>query len=88
MFWDICPITYLDEAKDKRQLEEAIFWVLENTIKLPNRACIEGGLHGLGEIAHKHEKRVKEIITNFLKTAQLDASLKGYAERARNGDVL
>jgi hypothetical protein len=87
MFWDVCPISNLDKAHDRQELEDAIFWVLENTIKLPHRACIEGGLHGLGEIAYQHEKRVNEVITNFLKTAPLDSTLKGYAERARNGDV-
>lgn len=88
MFWDVCPITNLDEAEDKRELEDAIFWVLENTIKLPHRARIEAGLHGFGEIAYKYEKRVKDVITDFLKTAQLDAALRRYAERARNGQIL
>ena len=88
MFWDVCPISYLVEAKERRDLEDAVFWVLENTIKLPHRACIEAGLHGLGDIAFSYERRVKEVIDGFLKTARLDAALRGYAERAREGCIL
>jgi hypothetical protein len=88
MFWDVCPISYLDEAKDRQELEDAVFWVLENTIKLRHRACIEAGLHGLGDIAYRYERRVKEIIDGFLKTARLDRALSGYAERAREGCIL
>jgi len=88
MFWDVCPtVTNLDNAKDQKELEEAIFWVLENIIRLPHRACIEGGLHGLGEISCYYEKRVREVITEFLKTAQFDPVLRKYAENASVGDV-
>lgn len=88
MFWDVCPISYLEVVEERRDLEDAVFWVLENTIRLPHRACIEAGLHGLGDIAHRYERRVKEVIDGFLKTARLDAALRAYAERARKGRIL
>jgi len=88
MFWDVCPLSNLDKANDKAELEAAVFSVLEDTIRLPHRACIEAGLHGLGNIAYSYERRVKEVIDRFLKTARLDAALKGYAERAREGCIL
>ena len=78
----------MDEAAHKRELEDAVFSVLEDTIRIPHRACIEGGLHGLGEIACFFERRVKDVVDRFLKTARLDKALRGYAERAREGSVL
>jgi hypothetical protein len=87
MFWDVCPISYLDEAKDARDLEDAVFWVLEETLHLRHRACIEAGLHGLGEMAYRHEERVKQVIDRFLQRAQIDATLREYAECAREGAV-
>ncbi len=87
MFWDLCPLSYLEEANDKERLEEAVFGVLEGTIRLPHRACVEAGLHGLGELAASCESRVKKVIDEFLKTARLDVALRGYAERAREGCI-
>jgi hypothetical protein len=88
MFWDVCPLSYLEDASERSELEEAVFWVLENTIKLHHRACIEGGLHGLGEVACQYEARVKDVIDRFLVEAEIDPVLRGYAERAREGNVL
>jgi hypothetical protein len=88
MFWDVCPISYLDGAKDPRDLEDAVFSVLEDTIRLPHRACIEAGLHGLGEIAYRYEARVRQVVDAFLETTRLDPTLRGYAERAREGCIL
>ncbi|HYG21453.1 MAG TPA: hypothetical protein VEH04_01640 [Verrucomicrobiae bacterium] len=87
MFWDVCPLSYLDEANDKAALEDAVFSVLEDTIRLPHGACIEAGLHGLGEMASSYEHRVKEVINRFVRTARLDAALREYAEHAREGSI-
>jgi hypothetical protein len=88
MFWDVCPISYLDDSKDTGELEDAIFSVLSDTIRIPHRACIEGGLHGLGEVAYRYEAQVRKIIDDFLATAKIDDTLRGYAERAREGAIL
>ena len=88
MFWDVCPLSYLDGTTDAPVLEEAIFSVLHDTIRIPHRACIEGGLHGLGDIAYRYEDRVKEMIDEFLLEVHLDETLLHYAESARVGDIL
>jgi hypothetical protein len=85
MFWDVCPLSYFHEAADAQELEDAIFSVLEDTLRIPHRACTEAAVHGLGEIAYRYPARVKDVIDAYLKTAQLDAALQGYAERAREG---
>jgi hypothetical protein len=88
MFWDICPLTYLEKATDRPALEEAVFSVLEKTLLIEHRACREGALHGLGEIAYAYPERVSNIVGSFLAKAEVDAVLKSYAERAQHGNVL
>lgn len=61
--------------------------IWEKTIQLPHRACIEGGLHGLGHLAYRHEARVKQVVDRILKSAYTDATLRKYAEHAREGSV-
>lgn len=88
MFWDVCPLSYLEDSTDASDLEDAIFSVLSDTIRIPHRACIEGGLHGLGDIAYRYEARVQKIIDDYLETAKIDDTLRGYAESAREGAIL
>ena len=88
MFWDVCPLVYLEDSADVSDLEDAIFSVLSDTIRIPQRACIEGGLHGLGDIAYRYPARVQKIIDDFLDTAKIDDNLRGYAENAREGAIL
>ena len=87
MFWDVCPLSYLDDSVDASELEDAIFSVLRDTIRIPHRACIEGGLHGLGENAYLYEARVHKIIDEWLETANIDDNLRAYAENAREGGI-
>ena len=77
MFWDVCPILYWEDSADASDLEDAMFSVLSDTIRIPHRACIEGGLHGLGEFAYGYEVRVQKIIDEYLETANIDNTLRG-----------
>lgn len=88
MFWDVCPISYLDNSPDSTSLENAVFSVLSRTIRIPHRACIEGALHGLGTISYRYGERVRSVIDDFLKSAKIDDALRGYAQRAREGAIL
>ncbi len=88
MFWDVCPISYLENVPDARELEDALFSVLRDTIRIPHRACIEGGLHGLGEVFHSYPERVQNILDEYLETARIDDILRAYAEKAREGAIL
>lgn len=86
MFWDNCRITYLTNQHDKDDLEAAVLWVLEQAIQFPHRACIEGGLHGIGHVADRCGKDVRRIIDTFLRQ-QIDPQLRSYAECAREGCI-
>jgi hypothetical protein len=88
MFWDICPLAYLEGKKDKETLENSLFWVLESTLALKHRACVESALHGLGHYACYSRSRVERVIDAFLKHARPDDKLRRYAENARDGCVL
>jgi hypothetical protein len=86
MFWDNCPITYLTDQHDKEVLEASLLWTLEQTIHLPHRACIEGGLHGLGHMANRCGNDVRRMIDTFL-GQPIDPQLRSYAECAREGFI-
>lgn len=88
MFWDVCPLSYLMEIPNQSELEEAVFSVLEQTLLIAHRACREGALHGLGEIACVSPQKVAEMVDRFLANNQIDDTLRSYATQARVGDVL
>jgi hypothetical protein len=88
MFWDVCPLTYLEEAADRSELAEAVFWTLEKTLEIEHRACREGALHGLGHFAYFNRKRAAEIVQRFLRRYCIDPILRRYAESAAVGGVL
>jgi hypothetical protein len=88
MFWDICPLSYLRESRERAELAEAVLWTLEQTLKIEHRACREGALHGLSENAYAYPERVAKVIERFLSTHTVDPVLRGYAERAARGGVL
>lgn len=87
MFWDICALSCLYDAPDKAALEDAVFTVLAETLKIPHRACIEGGLHGLGEMVHEYPERVHPIIDAYLHFPTVDPALHAYALKARDGHI-
>jgi hypothetical protein len=88
MFWDICPITYLNDVPDSKEMQDAVLNVLEKTLSIEHRACREGAFHGLGEIECTCPERVHEIIDGFLSKTKLDGKLLTYAQDARDGNVL
>jgi hypothetical protein len=87
MFWDICPIIYLEDASEKKEVQQAILAVLKKTLEINHRACREGAFHGLGEIAHTCPEKVRVIIDGFLSKNKLDDKLLAYALNAREGNV-
>jgi hypothetical protein len=88
MFWDVCPIAYLDDIPEKQETQEAILAVLKRTLEINHRACREGAFHGLSEMTHACPKEVGEIIDVFLRKNKLDDKLSAYALAARDGKVL
>ena len=88
MFWDIfCPDTSEADDPDSTELSQTVFSTLSEIIRIDHRACIEGGLHGLGELAYRSPKEVMGTIDTFLAECRVDDTLRGYANRARVGMV-
>jgi hypothetical protein len=87
MFWDICPLTYLEDFPDRMETENTVSWVLEQTLKIPHRACREAALHGICEAFFNDPERMHRIIDPFLKETVLDDKLLAYAQNARAGNV-
>jgi hypothetical protein len=88
MFWDICPLTYLEDVSERKETQDAILHVLEKTLTIEHRACREGAFHGLGEIALSCPEKVREIVDGFLSKNRLDDKLLAYALQAQEGNVL
>lgn len=76
MLWDISPLG---------SYKAVVTEVMADALTIPNIACIESALHGLGHCLSQHIEVVEEILSNF-KTLNLD--LSAYAERAKRGNVL
>lgn len=88
MFWDICPLSHSKGAPDREAMEDAVFSVLQKTLTIPHRACREGALHGLGEIAPTYRERIQGIIDSFLRDYRIDEALRAYALNAKDGHIL
>lgn len=79
MLWDTSPLC---------QWKDAVLTVMEDSLYLPNDACIESGLHGLGHRFNQDEERVTQIIDRFLlKAKKIRPELKQYALNARTGYI-
>jgi hypothetical protein len=79
MLWDTSPLC---------QWKDVVLDVMEDALYLPNNACIESALHGLGHRFRQDKERVPQIIDRFLsKTKKLRPELRQYAANARIGYV-
>ena len=79
MLWDTSPLC---------QWKDVVLEVMEDALYLPNDACIESGLHGLGHRLNQDRERVPEIIDRFLSKAKgLRPELRQYALNAKTGCI-
>ena len=79
MLWDASPL---------RSWKSVVLDVMQAALYLPNDACIESALHGLGHRAYKDRPAVSEIIDTFIrKTPGLRPELRAYALCAREGNL-
>ena len=89
MFWDVTPLTYWPSPRKRKPAYDVIFGVLDTAIHLPNVACVESGLHGLGHLHTALPKRVERVVEKFLDEAKdLPAGLERYAKSAKRGVIL
>ncbi|NHQ87816.1 hypothetical protein HA050_17015 [Iodobacter sp. HSC-16F04] len=88
MLWDVSPIAYLGDRKNKQLLYDTMIDVLEECLSLANPACVESALHGLGHLYGVSEDRIETLIASKLKSIVfIPTSLKSYAELAMKGRV-
>lgn len=80
MLWDESPLG---------RYNVIVTEVMRLALTVPNIACVESGLHGLGHYCGQNPTIVQEIIDNYLSSGfQVSAELRQYALQARTGIVL
>jgi hypothetical protein len=93
MWWDVIPIhgTSEKERNDRRPnpLDQACLAVMRDTVRLPNPACQESALHGIGHWALAYPAFAATTIDAYLAAnPKLRPELVRYAQAARTGSVL
>lgn len=88
MLWDTTPLSYCEGKQDRAAIYEAVTEVMEFSLTLANKACIESGLHGLGHMVFYYPKAAKIIQRNMHRFRKGDARLKAYAGVAQTGCIL
>lgn len=79
-----------DGDADIASYYQAIVSVMERSLYLNNPACVESGLHGLGELVTFQPKLAQPVIDRFLQKAgrKHSAQLINYAHAAYTGMIL
>ena len=79
MLWDDSPLG---------RWKDVVLEVMDYALYLPNNACVESALHGLGHRHYQTSEKVEEIVDRFLnKSKNLRSELKQYAAKAKFGHV-
>ncbi len=88
MWWDILPIDGCPQETTRAEFDAEVLVVLKQLLVIPQDACRESTLHGLGHWSI-HYPSVAGIIDEFLSsTPNLRPELIAYAKRAKTGAVL
>ena len=89
MWWDILPVYGRPDLPERHAFDQECLQVMAAALALPNEACQESALHGLGHWAMYYREPVAAIINVYLKNhGELREPLKQYALAARSGAVL
>lgn len=84
MWWEVIPFSAAPGDPHAARLNDKALGVLEAVLQLPNLACKESALHGLGHLAPYRDGKVEPIIDRFLaNVANLSPELERYAHAAR-----
>jgi hypothetical protein len=88
MWWDIAPLGAVAKPSTPDPIHDACLDVMRGTLALPNPACQENALHGLGHWAHAYPEFTAATIGGYLAAnPQLRPELARYAEAARSGCI-
>ncbi len=86
MFWDVSPFDVM--AFRTPSCTEALVEVLTAALRLPNDACVESALHGLGHFPRQLRHRAETAIDDWLsETPAVRSELLSYARAARSGCI-
>ena len=78
-----------DATGELRTVDEALLWVMAETLRIESEACREGALHGLGHWHLNYPARTEAIVDAWLaERPSLSPELHRYALSARSGCVL
>lgn len=89
MWWDIMPLGAISKPALRDPIHEACLDAMRGTLQLPNPACQESALHGLGHWARAYPAFAAAAINAFLASSpNARPELVRYAEAARSGCVL
>ena len=88
MWWDIMPIFPAGARAGADPIYEACLAEMRETLRLPNPACQESALHGLGHWAGAYPEFAAATIDAYLAAnPKLRPELARYAEAARAGCI-
>jgi hypothetical protein len=86
MWWDIAPLGASSKPSSPDPIHEACLTVMRDTLGLPNPACQENALHGLGHWAHAYPEFTAAAIDAYVAAnPRLRPELVRYAQAARSG---
>jgi hypothetical protein len=86
MWWEVITWGWAKDDPDAERIKAADLDVMEQVLSLPNPACQESALHGLGHMA-RHSDRARAIITGYLARADVPPGLEAYARSALTGCI-
>ena len=86
MWWEVITWGWAADDADGKRLREADLAAMEKVLQLPNPACKESALHGLGHMAHRSD-RAAAMIDRFLTDTDAEPELLQYARAARTGCI-
>ena len=88
MWWDVMPLAALSKPSAPDPRHDACLAVMRGALALPNLACQESALHGLGHWARAYPEFTAATIDAYLAAnSKLRPELLRYANSARAGCV-
>jgi hypothetical protein len=88
MLWDIAALHDPWTTEPEPEIAEVCLRVLRAILTLPNAACQESALHGLGHWHRRQPEHVAKIIDEFVAAhSSLSPALLKYANHARAGAI-
>lgn len=87
MWWEVVTWGWAKDDPDAERLAARDLDVMETVLRLPNPACKESALHGLGHMVRR-QPRAQAIIDRFLaEEKDISPELAGYARAAATGCI-